>query len=221
MTAQGAKETKIFVIENGKVVGPNLFDFVMISTKETTSPVGVMPKLHLRHEDYGCRYNLLNRVRNDQGLFEIWYWGVNGNHPSFVTEFETEEEGFDFIFQQTYEFDFLTDDQRNTMYYETYEEAYEEYIVVLACNKNTSIEVIKRCLSFCEYCEQAQAARNLKAKAEYDERIDKLSDIYAALIEPIPEGYKQTCGRLQLAMGGERIETSVFHAAVKKIRNRK
>lgn len=66
-TTKEAKETIIFIIENEKIEETKLYDFVMESAEMTTSPVGVMSKLHIRHEMKGCRYGRMNAVNNDAG----------------------------------------------------------------------------------------------------------------------------------------------------------
>ena len=220
ITRKEAEETKIFVIGSNGVEETNLYEFVMISAEETTSPRGVETKLHIRHSGYDApRFASYAAYPNEEDVYEVWNWGFRGQNPSIIDGFETEAEAEDFIFQRTYDYDFSKDDQRDTNYYYSYEEAYEDYLQRLSEVKSKDIEVIKRWLSFCEYCQQAQSERATKSKTEYNERIDKLSDIYAKMIEAMPESYKQTCGRLKVALNGERIETAVFHAAIKKIRN--
>ena len=232
MTAKEARETKIFAIENLNVVETNLHDFVMISAEgeSETKTLRVRENEDNECSDY-CHFtdgewnHNKNCVKCDgfgtYTTYEVYTYNYHRKQKTVIDcVFDTPEEAEDHIFKQTYNYDFQKDDQRDTMYFDSYQDAYDELIDRLACIKNTSIEVIKRWLSFCKYCEQAQSERITKAKAEYEERIDKLSDIYAAIIEPTTEGYKQTCGRLQLAIGGQRIETAVFHAAVKKIRSK-
>jgi hypothetical protein len=126
MTAKDAKKTIIFIIENGEIVETNLFDHVMGSVDETTSPVGVMRRFHIRHRDnhhLSDRRGLLKTTINKEGKFEVWTWGVRGNNPRFIQEFETEDQAEDWLFQRTYEADFVQDDQRNTSYYHSQEDA--------------------------------------------------------------------------------------------------
>lgn len=89
----------------------SLYDFIMKSVDETTSPRGVEARLHIRHNE-------------EDNAFEIWSWGVGGNHPKFTgIQSEIEEEMQQCLFQMIYDFDFLQDDQRDTCYYGSMEEA--------------------------------------------------------------------------------------------------
>jgi hypothetical protein len=62
----------VFVIENDEIVECKISDldgYIDI----TTTPRGVAPRLHLRDN-------------------ELWSWGVQGNSPYKIREFETEEQ---------------------------------------------------------------------------------------------------------------------------------
>lgn len=125
-TVKEAKEISIFIIEDGEVVETNLYDHVMGSVDETTSPVGVMPRFHIRHGEMFYSTDLHGRLRttiNKEGKFEVWSWGVLGNNPRFIEEFETEEQAEDWLFQRVFEVDFMQDDQRDTSYYHSKDEA--------------------------------------------------------------------------------------------------
>ncbi len=110
VTVKEAKDTTIFTIVNGEVVKNNLYDFVMESVDETTSPRGVEPRIHVRPDE-------------DAGTFEVWTWGVRGNNPVYLMSFNTKEEAEDWVFERVFEFDFLEDDQRDISYFDTPEEA--------------------------------------------------------------------------------------------------
>ncbi|GEM_PF-3279467 len=253
-TVANAKNTPIFVVEttnktyaketitlnNGrvielnrlqdydlKVVETNLFDFVMQSAEETTSPVGVMPKLHIRHEDFQCRYGRLNAVNNNDGLYEVWNWGPSGNGSHFIDVFETKAEAEDFIFNRTYDYDFNNDDQRNTQFFFTREEAMHDIVDMMAGHWNVNHEVAASILQKKEKLEklrEAKTARQLAAQAEAakadKERIHRIALEYAAMTDKVPnETYKQTAARLSAMVDG-RIEKAVFNEAVKIIRSR-
>lgn len=121
MTAQDAREDIIFAIQNNEVVETNLYDFIMASADETTSPDGAEMKLHLRHESYN--WGSKSRVNNQDGMYEVWDWGWRGQYPRFLAAFDTEEEAEDYVFQSIEADDFAKDDHRDTMYYNTREEA--------------------------------------------------------------------------------------------------
>jgi hypothetical protein len=223
-TVKEAKEQKIFVIDSSNgVEETNLYDFVMESAEETTSPVGVMNKLHIRHEDYSCRYGQLDSVNNDEGLFEVWMWGPSGHGSQFVDSFETEEAAEDFIFQRTYDYDFLSDDQRNTMYFDSYEEAMQDVIQLYAEENNIDIPVaesIMRHMRCADKIKEARKQKAIEAAKIKSERDSKLAAIYAETLTKIEgESYKETAKRLSDAIG-QRIESGIFHKAVKIIRSK-
>lgn len=226
-TVANAKNTPIFVVENESVIETNLFDFVMQSAEETTSPVGVMPKLHIRHEDYHCRYGKLNAVKNNERLFEVWLWWSYGNGSHFIGEFETEAEAEDFIFNRIYDYDFMSDDQRNTQFFFTREEAMQDLVEMMAGQWKVSHEVATSILQKKEKLEKLQEAKTalqLAAQAEAakadKERIHRIALEYAAMTDKVPgETYKQTAARLSAMVDG-RIEKAVFHEAVKIIRSK-
>ena len=124
MKKQEAINKNVFVFDHdGEIVERNLYEHIMMSEDQTTSPVGVMGRWHIRHEDLWCSSGRRNHVLNTEGNYEVWTWGPNGNYPSFIKEFESEEEAEEFIFNKIYSDDFLPDDQRHVDYYDTKEEA--------------------------------------------------------------------------------------------------
>lgn len=216
-----------FITEGFTIESDNLYDFVMKSAEETTSPVGVMPKLHIRHEDYSCRYNKINDVNNSEGLYEVWIWGPSGSGQTLLDSFETEEEAEDYIFDRTYEYDFATDDQRDTTFYYTIEEAQSELIQRYVDLWEVSYEVASQILHHQKIADQIRKDREVKAKEkakqaslDENERINVIAAEYAKMISAeAGESYKQTAARLSAAIG-EKIEGRVFHAAVKLIRRK-
>lgn len=110
-TAKSASETVIFVIENNKVVETNLYDHVIESAEETTSPIGISTKIFV-HEN------------EEDGTWEVRSWGVGGRGPSkLVTSHLSEDEAEDEWFTRIHDYDFMPDDQRDTEYWLTEEEA--------------------------------------------------------------------------------------------------
>jgi hypothetical protein len=136
ITVKEAKEKEIFVIVqtdieysnymvgkkqfsriskcNFKIEKTNLYSHVMESCDETTTPRGVAPRLHSRYNE-------------ETNQWELWSWGISGNNPvNYNVSFDTEEEIENELFRLVYEFDFVDDDQRDTMFFETEEEAEAE-----------------------------------------------------------------------------------------------
>jgi hypothetical protein len=120
-SAQQARETVIFVIENGKVVETTLYDHVTASAEKTTSPRGVMTKLFFE-EGVTCNYNEETERDEEIATWSLMIWQANGRAKT-LNIFVTKEEAEDEWFTRTYNHDFLPDDQRDTSYYSTAEEA--------------------------------------------------------------------------------------------------
>jgi len=74
----------VFVVENNKVVERTISSFDNF-IEETTTPLGVAPKMHVRGN-------------------ELWSWGHQGNFPRLIRSFETAEES-----QEALEETFLSD----------------------------------------------------------------------------------------------------------------
>ncbi|MDH4127131.1 MAG: hypothetical protein OEV44_00145 [Spirochaetota bacterium] len=76
---------------------------------ETTTPGGVAPRMHIREEgafettdgelhrtkeeaEQWIKDNDLENEIKDKRRWELWSWGISGNHPKFQESYETEEE---------------------------------------------------------------------------------------------------------------------------------
>lgn len=201
---------KVYVVNFGEIEELTLAEHVMKSAEETTSPRGVENKLHIRENE-------------ETGKFEVWTWGILGRYPSKHDEFDTQEEADEYILEFVYERNFLNDDQRNTHYHFTLEEAKEELIQNYADNNGVSYIVAESILHHQEIAkligEEKEEAIRLERKRE-KERIDELAMIYASKLNKIDgEKYKETASRLSNAIGSK-IETKVFHQAVRLIRSK-
>ncbi len=265
MKAKEAKETKIYFLErfnevyrthsytfpNGKVANlspsiesydlritnDNLYDFIMQSAEETTSPRGVENKLHIREKEQECScwdeekdtYDVKCKkcYKGTELVYQVWDWGFRGQYPKLIDTFDTESEADDFILNKTYQYDFCNDDRRNTIFFDTIEEAkenlIESYAEIWSVDKNVVISILSKMdkveqLKFDR--EQEFKKKALEQKHVNNERVNRIALEYATLIQNIEtEKYKETCTRLSEAIG-ERIESSVFHAAVKLIRSK-
>jgi hypothetical protein len=91
-----------FVVEDYEIKEGNLYDFIMESMDKTTSPRGVESRLH---------------IKESEDKYQVWTWGLAGNNPQLIEEFDTLEEAEESIFQKIYQFDFMADDQRDTQYF--------------------------------------------------------------------------------------------------------
>ena len=124
MTIQEAKETRIFYFnQDGEIEEGSLYDFVMESVDETTSPRGVEPRIHIRHrkEEIIIEEGYLDGEIIPEA-WEIWSWGVQGSNPHKLEECETEEKALQNVFDKVFTYDFIPDDQRDTFYSENRED---------------------------------------------------------------------------------------------------
>ncbi len=196
-----------------EVAKTNIYDFVMLSAEETTSPRGVEMKLHVRENE-------------EEETWEVWSWGVGGNHPRFIASFESEEEAEDDIFTRTFNYDFEEDDQRDTCYYSSEEDAIEAKLELLSEWWGVSEDTAKSIIHHQEVKDDIEAQRESdrveaqRLKREEEEaRINESALFYSEMINAKKESYKETCTRLSVAIGSK-IEKKVFHAAVKIIRKK-
>lgn len=102
-SVNSARETKIYVIDNGKVTSTNLYDHVMESAEEVSSPRGREYALHITH-------------REDEDKYHLNIWDHFGK-SKLIEMFDTYEEAEDELFNKTFVFDFMEDDQRDTRYW--------------------------------------------------------------------------------------------------------
>jgi hypothetical protein len=190
-----------FINEKNEIEKTDLHRFIMESADETTTPRGVGLRLHTRE--------------NDNGGYDLWTWGVNGNCPRYLETFETEKEAKDEILLITYNM-FLDDDQRDIMYYDTIEEAekgkIERYMGVYSIDENVAKHIIRKEKLLNELYE-----KRAKKRAEEEQ---KTVNYYASLIQAkANESYKDTCNRLSKEIRGG-FNSRIFHNAVKIIRER-
>ena len=117
---------KVWVIENDEVVETTLYDHIMESCPQVTSPRGCENKYWIRHnasyetDDKGNPINC--------STWSVMDWGVQGKFLKTIETFDTEEQAKDALIDLVYNKEFLTDDQRNIVYYDTAFEAYEELL---------------------------------------------------------------------------------------------
>jgi len=228
ITAQEAKRKEIFVIEGfEEIKKTNLYDFVMESAEETTSPRGIENCLHILPRELDCPNEDCDRhceICNGTGIrviYEVRLW-VAQSHSVLVEEFETREEAENQVFQTTFQIDFANDCNRRTDFYEKKEEAESEmiqsYAEVYQIDLITAQSIFRH-----KECKEKIKVLKTKEKTEENERefqrVKTIAKEYAKLLKPQRETYDQTCSRLSKAVKGK-IENKVFHTAVKMIRSR-
>ena len=156
-TAKQAQATEIFFVEStfrkGKLVdfkveGDNLYDFVMKS--QTLGETG----------------SLFVKENEEEETFEVRRFGFRGNGSKVITTFETEEEAEDYVFNSVYDYDFYKDDQRDTQYFYTEEDAEECMIERISESWNLDKDVVKSYLRHLEIVTNAKNERRIKAETE-------------------------------------------------------
>ena len=145
-TAQQAKDLVIFVIENGEIEATNLYDHVMASATEVTSPRGIWNKIFVeeveveKYRKLGTDQSITKEKYNDlsedeQENYESigdFNWALKEwKQPYFggaktIDLFDSEEEAEDECFRLHETYDFAKDGQRDTWYCHTIEEAQKE-----------------------------------------------------------------------------------------------
>lgn len=192
MNLKYAKETNVFVVvpnnkyDDFNIEEISLFEHIMASVDETTSPRGVEGRIHIR-EIEGSVYRLLgtdtlinvsdydNLLESELTFYEyygettisweLWSWGVNGNHPKKIDTFENEEDAEQAWFD-TIVWDFEKDDQRIT----TYSFDYDNAVMEIADIWGKPFDCIK---SYLIHKAKADAIRNqikIKKQLEYEQK---------------------------------------------------
>jgi hypothetical protein len=138
---------------------------------ETTSPRGIVPRMHVRPKDGDVyqnmdskeliseqEYECLEEIECENYSFygqttvawEIWSWGVGGNHPSFTgTSFDNEADAYNEIMEK-FEYNATNKNDNAPSYYSTQDEA----IAAWAAMEQVSTYSINRFLKVKEYRKQ-------------------------------------------------------------------
>jgi len=253
MTIKEAQDCKVFIFsdyENCEIEETNLYDHVIQSVDETTTPNGVGPRefieeveLHYdgdEHEDLkeyirmrgitfadGHRLSLEDFDHDEKhDTYHLTYyvistWGVRGNNyrsgDTWGSQYLTEEDAENAIFNRVYEHDFPNDCNRSTTFFDTEEEAIEDW----ADGNGLDIEVAKSYLRKRDLVKKVREERRVaawaiqKAKDAEDEKY--IETILPGLRKIDGEGYKETSKRLSDALDHQ-VSGTVFHRTVKKIR---
>jgi hypothetical protein len=212
-------------MDEDKPTKTNLYDFVMLSAEETTSPRGVENKLHIREIEQDCSCidedgqhseDCNKCYRGCELVYSVYDWGWRGQNLKHVETFETLEEAETFIFNQTLRYDFENECNRSTFYADSAAE-------ILADTYEISHETAE---SYYKHWLIAESIREQRKKAslralEADiKRKQDLAAIYAKMIDKVEgESTDQTAKRLSSAIG-EKIEKGVFWRAIAIIRSK-
>lgn len=90
----------VYLVEDGELEVMTLEEYLSEHwSNETTSPLGVAPRLHIRNAEG----DKVNEFDEGSEYYEIWSWGAGGNHPkrySREAEFDTAEEAYEAILEE-------------------------------------------------------------------------------------------------------------------------
>jgi len=225
-TAKEAKETTIFVLNyKNEIEETNLYDHVMRSNNETTSPRGVEPIKFYEEVGDNWRYketkqdvdpedeDVKGSDIEEYSLFIVykWYFGKKQEQARF----ESEEEAEQYLFEWVYDYDFQTDDQRSTHWFDTFEEAEEE----LAEKQGLDVEVYRSIERKRLIVEEARATKRAAEREVKEKRLNDLANIYSEGVPTIKgESKQETQTRVSKILG--RIESDVFWRVISKVRAR-
>jgi len=164
-------------------------------------------KLNLGHFDN-------NQFSYDAIYYCISTWGANGNRfksgRNGLDIFLKEEDAEDFLFEQVENYNFNKDDQRDTRYFHSEEEAFSEL-------HDIDLNVAKSILRKKHILVSKRKEKALKLKLEHEEWLLNQARQYVGLIEPKKETFKETAKRLSFAINNK-IDKKVFYKAVSLIR---
>ena len=108
MTQEQLNSTVYFIDPKTNTIDSSSYRNFLDNFKDlTTTPRGVAPRIHIRDER------------------ELWSWGIGGNHPYKLSEYSNEEEA-ELALYETFECDLFKNDQDDTFYSLSMEEAENE-----------------------------------------------------------------------------------------------
>lgn len=196
---------------------------------ETTSPRGVENRLHIREVEVSCDCSdededgvILHEDDCNDGAteYQVWTWGVRGNHPRYVETFETEEEALVSILEGK-EYDYQNLSSNAPALYDTREEAEAARAEINAEAMGVDVEVFISIDKKAEMVEEKRAEKAIENKRKQVAVQQEVFAKYSNLISKIEtENYKETCNRLAAVLP-EKIKGSTFHNIVKFIRSEK
>ena len=214
-------------IENYKIVEDSYRNYLRdFGGDETTTPRGVAPRMHIREEEEECICGGIDKncwKCDGTGIikgFQIWSWGASGNHPYFVgTKFDTEEEAELEIYD--YYRNYVENHNDNApIWFDTFESALQDIAEVL----DLKFEVVQSLWHHKQLRDELKKKRseNMKKNIEQQKTEDKklVDSLIASIVFNEGESYQTTCNHLEAVLP-RRIAGSVFHKAVKEIRNKK
>lgn len=168
-TFKDAQETTVFVLNYKLEIEKTTYaDHVLVSLDECTHPIGIMPTLDVKeiqsdgYVNKSDSYKILKEEDFDElsdeeqeGYFfseeaittyAVVSYRSNVRGFQVVQEFDTEEEANNDWFARIEKYDFARDDQRNTSFFYSEEEAINDRAEYYACDNNVSVDVAKSIL---------------------------------------------------------------------------
>lgn len=222
---------KVYIINhNNEVEEMTYADYLNeFWSDETTSPRGVENRLHIREVEVSCDCSdededgvILHEDDCNDGAteYQVWTWGVGGNHPRYVETFETEEEAEVSILEGK-EYDYFNNSSNAPALYDTFEEAEISRIELAAEAMGVDIEVFVSIDKKSKLVEEKRAEKAIENKRKQVAVQQEVFAKYSNLISKIEtESYKETCNRLAAVLP-EKIQGTTFHNIVKFVRSKK
>lgn len=183
--AQEAQETTVFFIEKERIEETNLYDFIMLSQDETTTPRGVGPKLFIDkyeeivyintldntvidefdYDDLDDRFRV-NYQMETKEQYKVLEWHPNGKSHPVSFDWGSEEDAINLIYESVRDYDFQGECNRRTDYYLSYDDAFdqliEELVDIWKCSEETAKHVYRKILKV----DEIRAERKRKQEEE-------------------------------------------------------
>jgi hypothetical protein len=175
-------------IVSGTEIEPTYYRYYLdeYGKDETTTPRGVGDRTHIREvtsfiyrdcnekEIWEDEYNSLEQSERDNYYpfgectkeWQIWSWGVNGNHPHFTgTSFDNEEDAKLYYYERCEWF--ISEKNWDAPKWNS---SYEEAVQEMADSNNRPVEVMERYLKLQAITKRKDAERIAKITAENEKR---------------------------------------------------
>jgi hypothetical protein len=162
---------QVYYVVDGEVVESSYKDYLLEYGQDlTTSPNGISDRMHIRE------------VKDDEDNvieWQIWTWGVNGNHPAYTgTSFDNEEEA-DLYYYERCQWYISEKNWNAPCQYDSEEEAENGIIERMADNdsidKEVAASIYRKSKIVKEAREIAAKIHPAKVTAEYEARKARLA----------------------------------------------
>jgi len=162
---------KVYYMVDGEVVSSSYRDYLLDYGQDlTTTPNGIADRMHIRE------------VKDDEDNvieWQIWTWGVNGNHPAYTgTSFDNEEDA-ELYYYERCQWWVLEKNWDAPTYYFSEEEAENDIIERMAdidsIDKDVAASIYRKSKIVKEAREMADKIHRAKVTAEHEARKRRLA----------------------------------------------